>query len=116
MTTSEKVSETTLTDTVAEPLDAAGESDSQEADAQAIVKRFVVTSHGGYRTRLAIPGVSPFSVVMVSTSEVNAQDVPFQGNAVCQVHNVVPDNGGVRVRGFIDFGVDIRVQLAVFVA
>ncbi|WP_237167625.1 hypothetical protein [Mycobacteroides chelonae] len=53
---------------------------------------------------------------MVSTSEVNAQDVPFQGNAVCQVHNVVPDNGGVRVRGFIDFGVDIRVQLAVFVA
>ncbi|UJW64570.1 hypothetical protein [Mycobacteroides chelonae] len=42
MTTSEKVSETTFTDTVAEPLDAAGESDSQEADAQAIVKRFVV--------------------------------------------------------------------------
>ncbi|ALR12634.1 hypothetical protein BST43_03385 [Mycobacteroides saopaulense] len=111
MTTSEKVSETE-----AEASEIAGESNGQEADAQAIVKRFVVTSHGGYRTRLAIPGVGPFSVVMVSTSEITAQDVPFQGNAVCQVHNVVPENGGVRVRGFIDFGADIRVQLAVFVA
>jgi hypothetical protein len=41
---------------------------------------------------------------------------PFQGAASIEIHNVVPREGRIIVRGFIGWDTDIPVRLHVFVA
>jgi hypothetical protein len=60
--------------------------------------------------------------VVASITEVNGNDVPFQGAASMEVHNVVPMNqrpgeigGRVRVRGFIGFDRNLRARISIMV-
>jgi hypothetical protein len=67
--------------------------------------------------------VNAGSIVAASITEVNNNDVPFQGAASMEVHNVVPMNarpgevgGRIRVRGFIGFDRNLRFKVSFMVA
>ncbi len=75
--------------------------------------------HQGFDSRWNIPGCTSNSVVMVSIAELTVRDgqvVPFQGDASMQVHNVVPEQDAVRVRGLIGWDSDLNTRLSFFVA
>lgn len=70
--------------------------------------------HGGFDTHWPVAGVTHTSKVSVSICEVgNFGGVlkPFQGSASMTVDNVVPEDGGIRVRGSIGWGSDIDIRL-----
>jgi hypothetical protein len=84
------------------------------ADARLILRFGDFRQHHGFDRRWNIPGCTPSSVVMVSICEIGVsggQVVPFQGAASMEVHNVVPGNNEVRVRGFIGWETDLNVRL-----
>jgi hypothetical protein len=63
------------------------------------------------------------SYVMASITEVNNNNVPFQGAATMQIHNVVPQNqrtgevgGRIRVRGFIGWENNLRFKVSFIIA
>jgi len=61
-----------------------------------------------------LEGTGPISVVLVSICELTRPgDQPFQGAASMQIHNVVPEQNAVRVRGFIGFDSDLKVRLSI---
>ncbi len=71
--------------------------------------------HQGFEQVVPAPGTGPVSIVLASICEVTVPDGrPFQGLASMQVHNVVPEDGAVRVRGFIGWDSNIRARLHVF--
>ena len=73
------------------------------------------TDHHGFEQVVEAPGTGPLSVVLVSICELTVPgDTPFQGQASMQVHNVTPENGTVRVRGYIDWDSNIKARLQVF--
>lgn len=103
---SPKVADTKLYDT--QPATA------QEADPRLILRVGNFRQHHGFDSRWNVPGCTPSSVVMVSICEtgiVGGQVVPFQGAASMEVHNIVPGNNEVRVRGFIGWETDLNVRL-----
>ncbi|MFD5318319.1 hypothetical protein [Streptomyces sp. NPDC127098] len=56
--------------------------------------------------------VNAFSQVAVSICELNADGVPFIGNARLQVYNVAPHSDGrIIVRGNVEWGSDLSVRL-----
>ena len=55
----------------------------------------------------------PFNLVLASATEV-ANGAPIMGLAPVRVDNVVPQQSGVRVRGFIDWHSDIVVRVTAF--
>ncbi|ARW08220.1 hypothetical protein S101359_03241 [Bacillus atrophaeus] len=60
-------------------------------------------------------GVNSNSTVLVSMTEIDRNQKPFQGAASMQIFNVVPhDNGIVTVRGRIWWDSDISVRFSVF--
>jgi len=70
--------------------------------------------HQGFDSSWNIPGATSSSAVMVSISElgiVNGQLVPVQGLASCQVHNVVPSQDRVQVRGLVGWDSDLNLRL-----
>ncbi len=71
----------------------------------------------GFEQVVDAPGTIPKSIVLVSICEIAGPGGdPFQGQASMEVHNVVPENGRVRVRGFIHHDSNVRARLNVFVA
>lgn len=69
----------------------------------------------GFEQVVRAPGTGPLSVVLAAICEVDGPGgPPFQGAASMEIHNVVPENGQVRVRGFIGFESNLRVRLNVF--
>jgi hypothetical protein len=83
-------------------------------DARLILRVGDFRQHHGFDTRWNVPGCTPSSVVMVSICEVGligGHVVPFQGAASMEVHNVVPGNNEVRIRGFIGWETDINARL-----
>lgn len=66
--------------------------------------------HGGFQERVNMP-VGPLTVVLVSICELDSSGNPHQGLASMSVHNVVPADGHVTVRGNIDWGSDITARL-----
>jgi len=106
---SPKVANTQLYDT--QPL---GGREANGPDARLILRVGNFRQHHGFDSRWNIPGCTPSSIVMVSICEVGlvgGQVVPFQGAASMEVHNVVPGNNEVRVRGFIGWETDVNVRL-----
>jgi hypothetical protein len=60
---------------------------------------------------------------VASITEVNGNNVPFQGAASMEIHNVVPMDarpgevgGRIRVRGFIGFDRDLRFKVSFMIA
>lgn len=73
------------------------------------------TGHQGFEQVVPAPGTGPVSIVLASICELTVPgNTPFQGSASMEIHNVVPENGQVRVRGFIGFDSNVRVRLHVF--
>jgi hypothetical protein len=68
----------------------------------------------GFEQVVDAPGTGPVSVVLASICELTSDGTPFQGAASMEVHNVVPEQGRVRVRGFIGWDSDLRARLHVF--
>jgi hypothetical protein len=68
----------------------------------------------GFEQIVPAPGTGQQSIVLASICELDSSGRPFQGAASMEVHNVVPENGTVRVRGFIGFDANIRARLSVF--
>jgi hypothetical protein len=103
-----------IADTKAYDTQAATREGRTGAEARAILRVGDFRDHHGFDTRWNIPGCTPSSVVMVSICEVGligGQVRPFQGAASMEVHNVVPGNNEVRVRGFIGWETDLNVRL-----
>ena len=57
--------------------------------------------------------ITALSNVTAGISEVNANNVPFLGDAVMTVHNVAPFNGGVIVRVNVAWNSPLRCKLMV---
>lgn len=83
---------------------------------------FITDMKGFEHETSPISGVSAGSLVVASITEVNSNDVPFQGAASMEVHNVVPMNqrpgeigGRVRVRGFIGWERNVRARISLMV-
>jgi hypothetical protein len=75
----------------------------------------VFVMHGEFRREIPVPH-NRHNVVFASICEVDGNDVPFLGLAICRIDNVVPqDNGRVLVRGDVKWDRDIRVRISVFV-
>lgn len=71
--------------------------------------------HGGFRREIRVPHNSN-NVAFASICEVNSNNVPILGSAICRIDNVVPqDNGILLVRGDVKFDTDIKVRVSVFV-
>jgi len=93
--------------------------DSHGPNPRSIARFGDFRQHQGFDSSWNVPGCTPTSVVMVSICEIGligGQVTPFQGAASMQVHNVVPGNNNVRVRGFIGWDTDLDVRLSFFVA
>ncbi|MBT2232389.1 hypothetical protein [Nonomuraea sp. NEAU-A123] len=75
--------------------------------------RNVLFSAGGeVILRAALAGVTPFTPVTVSITEVDANGHPFIGGARMTVHNVRAFEGGVDTRVSIEFNGALRVRLS----
>lgn len=62
--------------------------------------------------RAALAGVTPFTPVTVSITEVDANGHPFIGGARMTVHNVRAFENGVDTRVNIEFNGPLRVRLS----
>ncbi len=73
------------------------------------------TDHQGFEQVVPAPGTGPWSIVLASICELTVPGgTPFQGAASMEIHNITPENGTVRVRGFIGLDSNIRARLHVF--
>jgi hypothetical protein len=78
----------------------------------------VIRAHRIFTRRFNIAGVSRFSTIFVTLTEVaqgdnGVLDIPFIGNATMKLYNVAPRDGGqVDVRGEIDWDSDLNIKVS----
>ena len=76
----------------------------------------ILSVHGGFRREIRGVLHNSNNVAFASICEVNSNNVPILGAAICRIDNVVPqDNGILLVRGDVKFDTDIKVRVSVFV-
>jgi hypothetical protein len=72
------------------------------------------TNHHGFEERIGGLAINRFNIVFVSICELTSNGTPFQGLASMEVHNVVPHDGFLIVRGYIGWDSDVRAQLSIY--
>ncbi|QED46680.1 hypothetical protein [Cytobacillus dafuensis] len=78
---------------------------------------FTITDAKGYEKKLnmkgANPRVMPWTRVFVSIAELDGNNNPFIGLASMEVHNVVPYEDYIIVRGYIGWEKNLKARLSI---
>jgi hypothetical protein len=76
---------------------------------------WVFTGCGMFVQNLGYPGVTPNSGLCVTVCEVDANGIPFIGNAYMSIGNVAPGNNSLLVYGGVNYdsNVDYRITASI---